>query len=285
VTVVIGGGVAGIQASLEIAEAGKQVILVERSGTIGGHMAMFDKTFPTLDCAACILTPKMVAVGQHPMIELLTCSDVEGVAGGPGAYRVTVRKRARFVSLEACVSCHACMEVCPVSVPSEFDHGVTTRKAIYLPFPQAVPNAYLIDPEACLYVQTDGKKCGACLKKCAKEGIDFDAKDEIVELEVGNIVLATGYEVFDARRIERYGYGILPNVLTSLEFERLTNASGPTGGAIVMKSLKHNKRKKVDEWVFAADGAHPKSVAIITASVRGITTTTPIARGCAACTR
>ncbi len=263
VTLVIGGGVAGIQASLEIAEAGQKVILLEKTGTIGGHMAMFDKTFPTLDCAACILTPKMVAIAQHPMIDLMTCSEVQDVSGSVGAFRVKVLKRARYVDIEACVACHACMEVCPVSVPSEFDNGITTRKAIYIPFPQAVPNSYLVDRESCTYLLSDGKKCGACLRKCAKEAIHFDEKDEVVEVEVGNIVVATGYDVFDARRIERFGYGVHPNVVTALEFERLTNASGPTGGNIVMKTLKHNKRKKVDEWVFDPDGSSPKSVAIL----------------------
>ena len=155
------------------------------------------------------------------------------------------------------------MEVCPVVVPSEFDDGITTRKAIYMPFPQAVPNSYLIDASACTYLLSDGKKCGACLRKCAKELIHFDDKDEIVEIDVGSIVVATGYDVLDARRIERYGYGVHPNVLTALEFERLTNASGPTGGAIVLKTLKHNKLKKADEWVFDAEGPRPRSVAII----------------------
>ncbi len=263
VTLVIGGGVAGIQAALEIADAGQKVILVEKTGTIGGHMAMFDKTFPTLDCAACILTPKMVAIAQHPMIELMTCSDVQEVSGTPGAFRVKILQRARYVDLDGCVACHACMEVCPVSVPSEFDNGITTRKAIYMPFPQAVPNVYLIDRESCTYILSNGKKCGACLRKCAKEGIHFDEQDKVVEVEVGNIIVATGYEVFDARRIERYGYGVLPNVVTALEFERLTNASGPTGGSVVMKTLKHNKRKKEDEWVFDAGGPAPKSVAIL----------------------
>ncbi|MBZ5639903.1 MAG: CoB--CoM heterodisulfide reductase iron-sulfur subunit A family protein [Acidobacteriia bacterium] len=263
VTLVVGGGVAGIQASLEIADAGQKVILLEKTGTIGGHMAMFDKTFPTLDCAACILTPKMVAIAQHPMIELMTCSEIREVSGAPGAFRVKVLKRARYVDLEACVSCHACMEVCPVVVPSEFDNGITTRKAIYMPFPQAVPNTYLIDRDTCTYLLSDGKKCGACLRKCAKEGIHFDEKDEVVEIEVGNIIVATGYDVFDARRIERFGYGVHPNVVSALEFERLTNASGPTGGAIVMKTLKHNKRKKADEWVFDPEGPRPKSVAIL----------------------
>ncbi len=262
-TLVIGGGVAGIQVALEIAEAGKKVYLVEKLGTIGGHMAMFDKTFPTLDCAACILTPKMVAVSQHEQIELMTCADVVAMSGTPGDYRVSIRKRARLVDADACVACHACTEVCPVKVPSEFDNGITTRRAIYMPFPQAVPNAYLIDGDACSYVQSGGQKCGACLKKCAKECIHFDMPDETVEIEVGNVVVATGFDVFDARRIERYGYGALPNVLTALEFERLTNASGPTGGAIVMKTARLNKRTGQEEWAFDSDGPRPRRIAII----------------------
>jgi heterodisulfide reductase subunit A2 len=263
-TLIIGGGVAGIQAALEIADAGKQVHLVERTGTIGGHMAMFDKTFPTLDCAACILTPKMVAVGQHEDIHLMTYAEIEDVSGRPGEYKVKVRQKARRVDVEACVACHACMEVCPVRVPSEFDNGIAERKAIYMPFPQAVPNAYLIDASACTYVLSEGKKCGACAKKCPKECIDLDQQDEIVELEVGNVVLATGYDVYDATKIERYGYGTLPNVLTALEFERLTNASGPTGGKIVCKTKRLDKKTKAEEWVLdAAEGTAPRSVAII----------------------
>jgi len=262
-TLVIGGGIAGIQAALEIADAGKKVYLVERTPTIGGHMAMFDKTFPTLDCAACILTPKMVAVDQHEMIELMTWSEVEGVSGTPGAFKVKVRKKARYVDLDACVACNDCSAICPQSTTSEFDSGIATRKAIYLPFPQAIPNAFVVDAANCTYLQSGGTKCGACLKKCAKEAIHFDDKDEIVEIEVGNIILATGYEVFDASRIERYGYGRLPNVVTALEFERLTNASGPTGGNIVMKTQKTNKKTKQQEWVFDPEGPRPRSVAII----------------------
>jgi heterodisulfide reductase subunit A len=262
-TLVIGAGVAGIQAALEIADAGRQVYLVEKTGTIGGHMAMFDKTFPTLDCAACILTPKMVAVGQHDHIDLITNAEVTAIAGGPGDYTVTVLRRARRVDLKACVACNACAEACPVSVPSEFDSGIATRKSIYIPFPQAVPTSYLVDPESCTYVLSDGKKCGACVRKCPKDCIVLDERDEAVEFEVGNIVLATGYDVLDPRVIERYGYGKLPNVLTALEFERLTNASGPTGGRIVTRVKKLNKRTKQDEWVFTPDGPSPASVAII----------------------
>jgi heterodisulfide reductase subunit A2 len=262
-TLVVGGGVAGIQTALEIADAGRHVYLVERTGTIGGHMAMFDKTFPTLDCAACILTPKMVAVAQHDHIELLTNAEVTKIAGGPGAYSVTVLQRARRVDVKACVACNACSEVCPVSVPSEFDSGIAPRKSIYIPFPQAVPTSYIVDPESCTYVLSDGKKCGACIRKCPKECILLDQKDETIALEVGAIVLATGYDVLDAGAIERYGYGRFPNVLTALEFERLTNASGPTGGRIQTRVKKHNKRTKQDEWVFAPEGQSPASVAII----------------------
>jgi heterodisulfide reductase subunit A len=262
-TLVVGGGIAGIQTALEIADAGKKVYLVERTPTIGGHMAMFDKTFPTLDCAACILTPKMVAVDQHENIELMTWSEVESVSGLPGAFHVKIRKKARYVDLDACVACNDCSAICPVSTDSEFDSGISQRKAIYIPFPQAIPNAFVVDKEHCTWLQSGGTKCGACLKKCSKDAIHFDAQDELVDLEVGNIVLATGFDVFDARRIERYGYGTYPNVITALEFERLTNASGPTGGNIVMKSKKLNKRTKQEEWVFEPDGPRPKSVAIV----------------------
>jgi heterodisulfide reductase subunit A len=224
---------------------------------------MFDKTFPTLDCAACILTPKMVAVGDHERIALFTNAEVAEVRGGPGAYTVQVRQRARRVDPEACVACNACTDICPISVWSEFDSRLTHRKAIYIPFPQAVPAAYMVDAEACTWVTSGGTKCGACLKKCPKDCIHLDEQDRTVDLDVGSIVLATGYELFDARRIERYGYGRLPNVLTSLEFERMTNASGPTGGRIVLKTKKLNKRTKQEEWLIAPSGEAPRSVAII----------------------
>jgi heterodisulfide reductase subunit A len=262
-TLVIGAGISGIQTALEIADAGKRVYLVERTGTIGGHMAMFDKTFPTLDCAACILTPKMVSVGQHEMIELLTYSEVEAISGTPGAFKATILRNTRRVDEESCVACSICSDVCPVNVPSEFDAGIATRKAVYIPFPQAVPNAYLVDEAACTYVQSNGQKCGACAKKCPKGCIDLDAHGDVMQIEVGNVVVATGYDVLDARSIERYGYGTNPNVLTALEFERLTNASGPTGGRIVTKTKRLNKRTKAEEWVFDPEGPSPRSVAII----------------------
>lgn len=262
-TLIIGGGIAGIQCALEIANAGKQVFLVEQTGTIGGHMAMFDKTFPTLDCAACILTPKMVSVGQHEMIRLLTRSKVVSVTGKPGSYRVKIRQYPRYVDVNSCVACNQCTEVCPVKVTSEFDAGISSRKAIYIPFPQAVPNAYLVDDESCTYILSEGKKCGVCVKKCPKECIDLHEKAHEIDIEVGNIVLATGYEFLDVSKIEQYGYGVYPNVLTSIEFERLTNASGTTGGRIVTKSRRINKKTGKEEWYFSPEGIPPRNVALI----------------------
>ncbi len=256
-TLIIGGGIAGIQAALEIANAGKKVYLLERTGTIGGHMAMFDKTFPTLDCAACILTPKMVEVGQHPNIELMTYCEVEGVSGTPGNYQVKILKKARRVDLATCIGCGTCSEKCPATAPSEFDNGTTLRKAIYIPFPQAVPNKYLIDPESCTYVLKG--KCGVCVKFCPVENcINLDDKDESVGITVGNIIVATGFQTFDPKRAEQYGYGKYPNVLTSLEFERLVNAAGPTGGFI-----KSRTQDKKGNWIFTDEGTEPKSVALI----------------------
>ena len=258
-TLVIGAGIAGIQASLEIANAGNKVYLVEKSGTIGGHMAMFDKTFPTLDCAACILTPKMVEVGQHKKIDLLTCSEITDVSGYPGAFKVKVHKKARFVDQHLCIGCGSCTAKCPGKTPSEFDSETALRKAIYIPFPQAVPNKYLIDAENCLYIQKDGKKCGVCVKFCpVTDCIDLHAKDEDIEIEVGNIIIATGFKTFDAKKVERYGYGKYPNVLTSLEMERLINAGGPTEGKITFRT-----QDKKGNWLFKSDSSQPESVAII----------------------
>jgi heterodisulfide reductase subunit A len=256
-TMVIGGGIAGIQAALEIANGGQKVFLVERSGTIGGHMAMFDKTFPTLDCAACILTPKMVEVGQHPLIELLTYSEVKQVSGSPGQYKVKILKKARRVNLATCIGCGTCTEKCPAQAPSEFDALTSLRKAIYIPFPQAVPNKYLIDEKSCIYL--DRGKCGVCVKVCpVPDCINLDEKDEEVELTVGNIVVATGFKIFDAKRTDQFGYGKFPNVITSLELERLVNAAGPTGGGIHFRS-----KDKRDHWIFSPESDQPKSIALI----------------------
>lgn len=245
-TLVIGGGIAGLQATLELADAGYHVYLVERSPSIGGHMAQFDKTFPTLDCSACILTPKMSEAGQHEHVTLLTYSEVESVKGSVGDFKVTVRKKARRVDYDTCTGCGICIEKCPRKViDTEFEAGMGTRKAIYTPFPQAVPRIPVIDADSCIWFQR--QKCRACEKLCPTNAIRFDQEDELLELNVGNIILATGWKPFDPKNIPQYGYGRLANVYTSLEFERLCNAAGPTNGKIVLRDGK----------------TEPKSVAII----------------------
>ncbi len=236
-TLVVGGGIAGIQAALEIADSGRRVYLVEREGSIGGHMAQFDKTFPTLDCAACILTPKMVSVGMHPNITLLTYSEVEKVDGYVGNFTVKVRQKARCVHTELCTGCGICEQKCPVKVVDKvFEAGLGQRKAIYSMFPQAVPKFPVLDKENCIYFQRG--RCKACQMFCPTNAIDFEQQDEVKEISVGNIIIATGYDLFDPTRIAQYGYGRLPNVITSLEFERLSNSAGPTNGAILLKDGK-----------------------------------------------
>ena len=233
-TLVVGGGIAGIQAALELADAGYPVYLVERESSIGGHMAQYDKTFPTLDCAACILTPKMSEVGQHDNITLLTYSELEDVSGSIGNFRVRIRKKARHVREDDCTGCGLCIEKCPRKVVDEvFEAGMGYRKAISTPFPQAVPKIPAIDTQACIWFERG--KCRVCEKVCPTSAIDFDQKDEMIEVDVGNIILATGWDLFDCGRIPQYGYGRLANVFTSLEFERMCNASGPTGGRIVLR--------------------------------------------------
>jgi heterodisulfide reductase subunit A len=236
-TLVVGGGIAGIQSALEIANAGYHVYLVEREPSIGGHMAQFDKTFPTLDCAACILTPRMVEVGTHPNITLLTWSNVEKVEGFVGNFNVTIRKKARMIKVEDCTGCGICQEKCPKKVIDEiYEAGLGYRKAVYTPFAQAVPKYPVIDVPNCTYFEKG--TCKACEKFCPTNAIDFKQQDEIMHVDVGNIILATGYDIFDARKVSNYGYGRLANVFTSLEIERLTNAAGPTNGNIVLRDGK-----------------------------------------------
>jgi heterodisulfide reductase subunit A len=246
---VVGGGIAGIHAALTVANAGKKVFLVERDPSIGGHMAQFDKTFPTLDCAACILTPKMSAVRAHENITLWSYSEVAKVEGYVGNYTVTVKRKPRYVNEDLCVGCLECITACIFKegkFPDEFNVGLSKRKPIYIPFPQAVPPVVVIDPERCLQVRT-GKCKKTCLEACAdRKAIDFTQKEELVEIKVGNIIVATGFKLFDAKRIPQYGYGLYPNVVTAIELERLVNSSGPTAGEIVLR-----------------DGRHPKSVGII----------------------
>jgi heterodisulfide reductase subunit A len=236
-TLVVGAGIAGLQAAVELADAGHPVYLVERSPSIGGHMAQFDKTFPTLDCAACILTPKMSEAGQHENITLLTWSELEEVSGSVGDFKVKVRKRARYVNEEKCTGCGDCIQKCPRKVvDEEFEAGLGIRKAIYMPFPQAVPKLPVMDKETCIFFERG--KCKACEIFCPTGAIDFEQEDEILELQVGNIILATGWDLFDCKKIPQYGYGRLANVFTSMEFERLCNSSGPTAGKIVLRNGK-----------------------------------------------
>jgi heterodisulfide reductase subunit A len=246
---VVGGGIAGIHAALTVADSGKHVYLVEREPSIGGHMAQFDKTFPTLDCAACILTPKMTQVKAHPNITLWSMSEVEEVDGYVGNYRVKVRHKPRFIIEDACVGCLECIEACVFrhgKTPDEFNLGLSKRKPIYIPFPQAVPQLVVIDPDTCIEFRT-GKCKKTCVEVCAeRNAIDFQQEETFDEIEVGAIILATGFKTFDATRIPYYGYGIHPNVYTALEVERLINSSGPTEGDVVLR-----------------DGRRPEAVGIV----------------------
>ena len=246
---IVGGGIAGIHAALSLANAGKHVYLVERAPTIGGHMAQFDKTFPTLDCAACILTPKMTQVRAHPNITLWTLSEVSQVDGYIGNYQVTVKRKPRYIIEDLCVGCLECVEACVYKTPKfndEFNVGLGKRKPVYMPFPQAVPQLVLIDPETCIEFKS-GKCKKTCVEACAdRKAIDFQQKERTETIDVGAIIVATGFKPFDPREAPYYGYGTYPNVYTAMEVERLVNSSGPTGGEVVLR-----------------DGRHPKSVGII----------------------
>jgi len=245
---VVGGGIAGIQAALTLANAGKKVHLVERQPTIGGHMAQFDKTFPTLDCAACILTPKMSQVNQHPNIKLMTMTEVVKVDGYVGNFQVTVRKKPRYIKEDLCVGCLDCIEACVFKegkFEDDFNLGLNKRKPVYIPFPQATPKLVVIDPESCLQLMK-GKCKQSCVAACERAAIDFSQKPMEEVLTVGSIIVATGFKAFDPARTPYYGYGVYPNVYTALEIERLVNASGPTGGDIVLR-----------------DGRRPSAIGII----------------------
>jgi heterodisulfide reductase subunit A len=233
---VIGGGVAGIQAALDLADTGYKVYLIEKEPSIGGMMARIDKTFPTMDCSICILAPKMSDIGHHPNVELLTNSEVSEVKGYIGNFHVKVLKKARYVTKD-CTACGECVKVCPIVTANEFDVGLATRHGIYTPFAQAVPSTYIIDMNLCL--NKDGVVvCDKCIKACERQAIKFEMKPEIQEMEVGTIVVATGADVFDPSVLPDYGYGKFPNVITSLEFERLINAGGPSGGHLIRPSDK-----------------------------------------------
>ena len=234
---VIGGGIAGIQTALDIAEAGFEVDIVEKKPTIGGKMTQIDKTFPTLDCAACILTPKMVDCAQNEKIRILSYSEVEKVTGFVGNFTVNIRRKARFVDETKCTGCGACTEKCPQKkVPNEFNLGLDNRRAIYIPFAQAVPKVATIDADYCNMLKNG--KCGVCAKVCAAGAIDYKQEDTILEEKYGAIVAATGFDPISLEKYDEYAYSQSPDVVTSLEFERLTNAAGPNGGTLLRPSDK-----------------------------------------------
>ena len=243
---VIGGGIAGIQTALDIADAGFPVDIVETKPTIGGKMAQLDKTFPTLDCAACILTPKMVDVAQNENIRIFSYSEVTEVGGFVGNFHVKIRRKARFVKEDVCTGCGACTEKCPQKkVPNEFNLGMDSRHAIYIPFAQAVPKVATIDPTYCIKMKTG--KCGLCERVCSAGAIDYQAKDEYVKEKYGAIVVATGYNPISMEKFDEYAYAQSKDVVTSLEFERLTNAAGPTQGQLLRPS----------------DGEHPHTIVFV----------------------
>jgi heterodisulfide reductase subunit A len=226
---VVGGGIAGIQASLDLASRGYKVYLVEKSPSIGGRMAQLDKTFPTMDCSMCILAPKMIDCSHHHNVQLLTHSEVKGVKGSPGNFVVTVLRKPRFVDETKCTGCGICADHCPVEVPNEFDEQLGMRKAIYMPFPQAVPRAMTVDKANCI-------ECGLCQKMCQAGAVDLKQEPKEVELNVGAIIVSIGFDLFDPSQIPTYGYGRYKNVVTALELERLLCASGPTGGHLIRPS-------------------------------------------------
>ena len=237
---VIGAGIAGVQAALDLADQGFTVYVVEKNPSIGGRMAQLDKTFPTLDCAACIMTPKMVDAGRHPNIKLLTYSEVKEAHREGKSFRVKILRKPRYVNEKKCTGCGACARLCPVEVPNDFDERMGVRNAIYVPFPQAVPLIYLIDKEHCL-------ECELCQNVCMAGAVNYQQQPEEMEIEVGAIIVTTGFDLFDAGKKEEYGFGLYDNVITGLALERLLSASGPTGGHVVRPS----------------DGKIPRKVAFI----------------------
>ncbi|MBI4965878.1 MAG: CoB--CoM heterodisulfide reductase iron-sulfur subunit A family protein [Desulfomonile tiedjei] len=241
----VGGGIGGVQASLDLAESGFKVYLLEEKPCIGGVMAQLDKTFPTNDCSACIFSPKLQTLAQNPNIEVLAYSALEGIEGEAGNFRVKVRRKARFVDPAKCTSCGTCAEKCPTKVPNEYNFGHDVRKAIYKDYPQGIPSVYTIDTKHCRIFQ--GKKCSVCQKMCPAGAVDYEQQDEIVDVEVGAVILAPGYELFNTAHISEYGHGRMPNVVTNLEMERILSASGPFGGEVKRPS----------------DGRHPKKMAWI----------------------
>jgi len=240
---VVGGGISGIQAALDLGNSGFEVILVERNPSIGGHMIQLSETFPTLDCSQCILTPKMVEVSRHPKIKLMTYSEVQDVSGYVGNFKVKILKKPTYVDPAKCTLCDECTKVCPIVVPNEFDLGLTGRRAIYIPFPQAIPASYTLDDKNCPDPFTT-IACGKCADVCKPKAIDYDQQPEIIEEEVGVIIVATGFDLYDKENMAEYGFGKYADVLDGLQFERLCSASGPTQGQILRPS-DHQEPKEV----------------------------------------
>ncbi|MGO9486131.1 MAG: FAD-dependent oxidoreductase [Rhodomicrobium sp.] len=241
-TVVIGAGIAGIQCALDLANAGIDVVLVEKQATIGGHMLQLSETFPTLDCAQCILSPKMVEVSKHPKITLMVQSEVTGISGFVGNFKVKVHQKAQYVDPELCKLCDDCTPVCPIVTGNEYENGLTGRRAIHIPFAQAIPASFYLDETACLGLKP--VVCGKCQDACTYGAIDYDAKPKNIEIEAGAIVVATGFDLYDVGNMAEYGRGRYPDVLDGIQFERLCSASGPTGGHVLRPS-DHKEPKNV----------------------------------------
>ena len=243
---VIGGGIAGIQTAIDVADAGFEVDIVEKSPTIGGRMSQLDKTFPTLDCSACILTPKMVEAAQHEKINIISYSELDSLSGFVGNFTAKIRKKARYIDETKCTGCGICTEKCPSRKGlNDFNMGLNTRGAVYIPFAQAIPNVAVIDKEQCIHFRTG--KCGLCVRNCSANAINFEQQDEIIERKYGAIIVATGFKPIDASAFNEYAYNDSPDVVTSLEFERIMNAAGPTKGKLVRPS----------------DGEHPHEIVFI----------------------
>jgi heterodisulfide reductase subunit A len=243
--VIIGGGIAGIQAAIDLGDMGFEVHLVESTPSIGGHMAQLDKTFPTNDCSMCILSPKMIMCAGHENVRLHTYSEVESLEGEFPSLKVVIREKARYVNISRCTGCGDCIAKCPVKVPNEFEEGLSTRKAIYLPFPQAVPRKVTIDSEHCRMITS--KKCGICKKVCQAGAIEYEQEDKLVTLDVSAVVVATGFSLADVTALPQYGLGTCKDVVTSLQLERILSASGPTAGRLVR----------------ASDGKEPKKLGFV----------------------
>ncbi|RLI18387.1 heterodisulfide reductase, partial [Candidatus Bathyarchaeota archaeon] len=233
---VVGGGVAGIQAALDLADSGFRVYMIDKKPAIGGVMSQLDKTFPTNDCSMCILAPKLVAAGRHPNITLITNAEIVGLSGEAGNFEVKILRKARYIDEEKCNGCGVCAQKCPVEAIDEYNQGLSERSAVYVLYPQAVPLKYMIDREKCI-------GCGTCKEVCKANAINYEEQDSIVTLKVGSIILAPGFESFDARLKSEYGYGRYPNVVTSIEFERILSASGPYSGMVLRPSDGEIPRK------------------------------------------